>query len=77
MSQEKVDAAVEALKVEAKEVLEEVIKDAATKINTRLLPLAIDVATAKIPGDLDDAVASMAKPLVKDTLQSLVDGIKL
>ena len=74
---DKVDTAVEALKVEAKLVLEETVIDLATKINKRILPLAIDVATAKIPGELDDAVAAMAKPLVEATLQELIQSIKI
>lgn len=74
---QKVEKALEALKAEGKAVLQETVVELAHKVNSRLLPKAIDVATAKIPGTVDDAFAEMLKPLLEQTLKELIGSIKL
>jgi len=45
------------------------------EINEQVFPELIDAATAEIPGQVDDAIAAVAKPIIKQTLDSAIEAI--
>lgn len=66
---------VEQLKAKAKEIGIKHGKAALTDINAEVIPLLLDLLAESIPGKIDDSVISVAKPIVKDALDSVIEGL--
>lgn len=72
---EETKAKLESAKVKATEIAKKHVKAMLKEINAEVLPELIDAATAEIPGQIDDAIAAVAKPIIKETLDAAVEGI--
>lgn len=72
MTQEEIKVAI---KEKATEIAKKHSKAMLTEFNAEVLPLAMDLATAMIPGPVDDAIAAVAKPVIKSTLDELIGHI--
>lgn len=68
-------AKLEEAKVKATEIAKKHAKAMLKEINEQVLPLCIDAATLEIPGQVDDAIAAVAKPIIKQTLDSAIEAI--
>lgn len=68
-------AKLEAAKVKATEISKRHLKAMLKEINAEVLPELIDAATSEIPGQVDDAIAAVAKPIVKETLDTAIEAI--
>lgn len=66
---------LEAAKVKATEIAKKHSKAMLKEINEQVFPELIDAATAEIPGQVDDAIAAVAKPIIKQTLDSAIEAI--
>ena len=68
-------AHLDAAKIKATEIAKKHLKAMMKEINAEVLPSLIDAATSEIPGQIDDAIAAVAKPVIKDTLDSAIEAI--
>ena len=66
---------LEAAKAKASEIAKKHAKAMLKEINAEVLPELIDAATAEIPGQVDDAIATVAKPIIKETLDAAIEAI--
>ena len=73
--QEQTKIKLEEAKVKATEIAKKHTKAMLKEINAEVLPLCIDAATAEIPGQVDDAIAAVAKPIVQQTLDAAIEAI--
>jgi len=63
------------IKEETAEILKKHTKAMLLEINEKVIPKAIDLATEMIPGNIDNAIALGAKPIVKSAVDSMIGSI--
>lgn len=68
-------AKLEEAKVKAAEIAKKHFKAMSLELNAEVVPALIDAATSEIPGQLDDSIALVAKPIIKDTLDAAIEAI--
>ena len=68
-------AKLEEAKTKATEIAKKHSKAMLKEINADVMPLLIDAATSEIPGQVDDTIAAVAKPIIKETLDSAIEAI--
>lgn len=68
-------AKLEEAKVKATEIMKKHLKAALKEVNAEVLPTLVDAATSEIPGQIDDAIAAVAKPIFKEALDAAIEAI--
>lgn len=72
---EETKAKLEEAKAEAAEIFKKHSKAALKEVNEKVIPTLIDAATSEIPGQIDDGIAAVAKPIIKDALDGAIEAI--
>lgn len=72
---EETKAKLEQAKAEATEIAKKHMKAALLELNEKVIPTLIDAATSEIPGQIDDGISAVAKPIIKEALDSAIEAI--
>lgn len=66
---------LEEAQVKATAIAKKHAKAMLVELNAEVIPALIDAATSEIPGQIDDAIAAVAKPIFKQALDSAIEAI--
>lgn len=72
---EKAQQLTEEIKAKAAEIGKKHAKAMFAEFNTEVTPLAIDLATEMIPGEIDNVIAIAAKPVLVKAIEAAVEAI--